>query len=113
LNFRLGQTSQALAEIDNYISHLWNNGQKAKALGFLEKMVEEQPQQAPLRRRLSEVYRISNRMEDAIAQLDTAGEILMEAGDQKGAREIITAILALNPHNKGQYQQLLAQLSEN
>jgi predicted Zn-dependent protease len=45
--------------------------------------------------------------------LDTAGEILMEAGDQKGAREIIAAILALNPHNKGQYQQLLAQLSED
>ncbi len=113
LNFRLGQTSQALAEIDNFISHLWNSGKKEQAEQFLEKMVEEQPKQAPLRRRLAEVYRLSGRVPDAISQLDTAGEILMDAGDHKGAREIIMAILALEPRNAGEYQQLLAQLKES
>jgi tetratricopeptide (TPR) repeat protein len=112
LNFRLGQSSQAMAEVDNYISHLWNSGQKAQAENFLEKMVEEQPKQAPLRRRLAEIYRLSGRTSDAISQLDTAGELLMDAGDHKGAQEVILAILALNPPNSGEYQQLLAQLKE-
>jgi tetratricopeptide (TPR) repeat protein len=113
LNFRLGQTSQALAEIDNYISHLWNSGQKERAEEFLEKMVEAQPKQASLRRRLAEVYRLCGQAPEAISQLDTAGEILMDAGDHKGAREIIMAILALEPPNSQEYQQLLAQLKES
>ena len=110
LNFRLGQASQALAEIDNYISHLWNSGQKEQAERFLKKMVDEQPKQAPLRRRLAEVYRLSGRGSEAISQLDTAGEILMDAGDHKGAREMIMAILAMNPPNADEYQQLLSQM---
>jgi tetratricopeptide (TPR) repeat protein len=110
LNFRLGQSSQALAEIDNYISHLWNGNHKEQAAQFLEKMVEKKPQQVSLRRRLAEIYRLSDRQADAISQLDTAGDILMEAGDQKGAREIIMAILALDPPNATEYQRLLAQL---
>jgi tetratricopeptide (TPR) repeat protein len=113
LNFRLNQNSQALSEVDNYISHLWNNGQKDKAEQFLEKMVEEHPKQAPLRRRLAEVYRLSGRASDAISQLDAAGELLMDAGDQKGAKEIIMAILAMNPPNIDEYQQLLSRLEDN
>jgi len=112
LNFRLGQSNQAVAEIDHYISHLWNAGHKEQAAQFLEKMVEKNPQQASIHRRLAEVYRLSGRTTDAISQLDTAGDILMEAGDQKGAREIIMAILALNPPNAAEYQRLLAQLQD-
>jgi tetratricopeptide (TPR) repeat protein len=113
INFRLGQANQALVEIDNYISHLWNNAQKEQATRFLEKMVEEKPKQVLLHRRLAELYRLSNRPADAISQLDMAGDILMEAGDQKGAREIIMAILALDPPNASEYQTLLAQLRDN
>jgi tetratricopeptide (TPR) repeat protein len=112
LNFRLGQSNQAVSEIDRYISHLWNGDRQEEAIQFLEKMVEKKPQQVPVRRRLAEVYRLSGRPADAIAQLDTAGDILMEAGDQKGAREIIMAILALNPANASEYQRLLAQLKD-
>jgi len=113
LNFRLGQSNQAVAEIDNYISHLWNSGHKDPAAQFLEKMVEKNPQQVSLHRRLAEIYRLSNRPADAISQLDVAGDILMEAGDQKGAREIIMAILALDPPNASEYQRLLAQLKDS
>jgi predicted Zn-dependent protease len=113
LNFRLGQSNQAVAEIDNYISHLWNSGQTEPAAQFLEKMVQKNPQQVSLHRRLAEIYRLSNRPADAISQLDMAGDILMEAGDQKGAREVIMAILALDPPNASEYQRLLAQLKDS
>lgn len=113
LNIRLGHTDQAMAEIDNYIAFLWNNGQHDQATQFLEKMVEKKPQQPLLYRRLAEVYRLSNRPAEAISQLDTAGDLLMDAGDKNGAIEIVMAILALDPPNASEYQQLLTQLRES
>jgi tetratricopeptide (TPR) repeat protein len=112
LNFRLGQSTQALAELDNYAAFLWNNGQKESAIKFLEKMVTEYPKQAPIRRRLAELYRQTGRIPDAIKQLDAAGDMLIEAGDKAGAIEAVMAILALNPPNAADYQRVLARLRQ-
>jgi hypothetical protein len=35
---------------------------------------------------------------------------LMESGDKAGATEVVMAILALNPPNTAEYQQVLAKL---
>ena len=49
------------------------------------------------------------RREEAIQQLDAAGELYLEAGDHAAAAEVIRAILALEPAEKARYQELLSQ----
>jgi tetratricopeptide (TPR) repeat protein len=112
LNFRLGQSTQALAELDNYVAFLWKNGQKQPAVVFLEKMIVEYPKQPSIRRRLAEMYRQAGRGREAILQLDTAADMLVEAGDRAGAIEALMALIALNPPNVAEYQRVLAKLRE-
>jgi tetratricopeptide (TPR) repeat protein len=110
LNLRLGQPDQAAAELANFTTYLDNNGRSAEALSFLEGLVDEQPNQVTLRRALADAYRRAGRSTDAIAQLDTAGEALMQAGDKEGVIEVVNQILKLNPPNAAQYRDLIAQL---
>ncbi|MBN2147066.1 MAG: tetratricopeptide repeat protein [Anaerolineales bacterium] len=110
LNLRLGQSTQALAELDNYIDHLLETHQEKKALDYLTTMVQENPQQPALHRRLADLYRQLGRNAEAIDQLDAAGELYMQTGNRAAAIEAVMAILALNPPNAGEYQQLLTQL---
>ena len=111
LNFRLGQGTQALAEIDNYVAYLLNNDLLDNAIVFVDKIVSEYPKHPAVRRRLAEVYRQAGKKDDAIKQLDAAGELLMDAGDNAAAAECVRAILALNPANAAEYRDLLARLS--
>jgi tetratricopeptide (TPR) repeat protein len=110
LNMRLGLIPQAMTELDGYVSHLLENKQHDEALQFVENLVNENPKQPTLHRRLAELYRRAGRTEDAIARLDTAGNLLIDAGDKAGATEIVMAILALNPPNSAEYRQMLAKL---
>jgi tetratricopeptide (TPR) repeat protein len=110
LNLRLRQESQAIAELDGYIAYLYDNKRTQDAIKFLENMIEDNPKQISIRRRLAELYRQVGRTADAISQLDKAGEISLDAGDRNGAAEVIMAILALNPPNAADYQRLLAQI---
>lgn len=110
LNLRLGQSAQALAELDNYIEHLMSSRQANQALKYLTNMVQENPQQPALHRRLAELYRQMGRTSEAIDQLDAAGELYLQTGNRQAAMETIMAILALNPPNAAEYQTLLGQL---
>jgi tetratricopeptide (TPR) repeat protein len=110
LNLCLGQTSQAEAELDGYIAYLLDNKQYDEALNFVETLVNENPKQAPLHRSLAELYRRAGRIDDALAHLDTAGNLLMDEEDKAGAIEVVMAILGLNPPNAADYRQILARL---
>jgi tetratricopeptide (TPR) repeat protein len=110
LNLRLGQSPQALTELENYLTYLETNGRTADAITFLEDLVNEHGNQASLRRALAGLYKESGRMQDAIAQLDSVGEILIQAGDREGAIQAINQILLMNPPNAEEYQKLLAQM---
>ena len=110
LNLRLGQEIQALAELDNFIAFLVGSGQLPRAITFVEGLVNENPQQLSIRRRLAELYHQAGRDPEAVSQLDALGEALLQAGDRDGAIKTIEAILALNPSNKADYEQLLATL---
>jgi tetratricopeptide (TPR) repeat protein len=112
LQIKLGQKSQALAELDNYISYLWSNGKKEEAITFLDSLAGEIPRQAPFHRRLAELNRLLKRVEEAIIQFDTTREILLEAGDRAGAMEVTRALLALNPPDAEKYQRLLQDLKQ-
>jgi tetratricopeptide (TPR) repeat protein len=110
LNFRLGQESQAMAELNNHLSYLGSSDQRDKVVKFLEDLVSEIPDQIALRRYLADVYLKLQRVEDAIAQLDAVGEKLLAKGDETAAAAVIEEILALNPDRKSEYQRLLTQL---
>lgn len=110
LNMRLGEIPQAGAELDNYLAYLQNTGNRAEAIPFLEELVNEEPKQPVLRRALAEEYRLAERSSDAIAQLDTLGDILLDSGDREGAMQAIEAIIAMNPPNVADYTALLAKI---
>jgi tetratricopeptide (TPR) repeat protein len=110
LNLRLGRDEQAILELDNYLTYLRDNNQIEIAASFLEELVEEHSQLIPIRRRLVEIYQRLGRDEEAIVQLDTIGEQLMQVGDRAGAIKIIEKILSLEPANKAAYLLLLKQL---
>ena len=64
-----------------------------------------------LRRALADEYRQAKRIPEAVAQLDTLGENLLNEGDREGASQAIEAIIALNPPNQANYQALLAKIN--
>ncbi len=110
LNFRLAQTSQALAELDNYLTYLESAGHIQDGIPFLEELIHDHGEQPALRRALAALYQKAGRIEDAIVQLDAVGEALLNAGDRDGAIAAINQILMLNPENADAYRQLLAQM---
>ena len=110
LNLRLAQQPQAIAELDNYLSYLNTNGKNEKIIPFLEELVKENEDRIILRRTLAEQYKQAGKTEQAIAALDTIGEVLVEEGKIDEAMNTIQQILLMNPPNAEDYQKLLQQL---
>jgi tetratricopeptide (TPR) repeat protein len=110
LNLRLNQPSQASAELENFTAYLDSAGHRDEAIDFLEEMVNENPNQPPLRRFLAEEYRQAGRSADAITQLDALGDLLLEAGDKAGAIQAVESVIALNPPNIEDFKTVLANL---
>jgi tetratricopeptide (TPR) repeat protein len=110
LNIRLNQVPQATAELEGYLAHLQSTGRRREAIPFLEELVDEYPNQGILRTALSEEYRHAERIPEAVAQLDSLGELLLNAGDREGAIQNIETIMAMNPPNMEDYKELLARI---
>jgi tetratricopeptide (TPR) repeat protein len=110
LNIRLGQSNQALAEMDNYLNHLIGAHRTTDALEYLNGKIHENQALPGLYRRLAEIYRLLGRKEEAITQLETAKELSIQDGNIKGAIESLQIILALNPPNANVYQRMLVEL---
>ncbi len=110
LNFRLGQEQQSLSELDNYMTYMNGINQHARLAQFMEELVEERPDNIPVRRRLADLYRQIGNVAAAVSQLDAIGEILLQAGERVSAIQTVEMILSLNPPNKAEYQQILEQL---
>jgi tetratricopeptide (TPR) repeat protein len=108
LNIRLGQIQQAILELENYLTYAASNGKDGILL--LEELVNEYDDQVFLRLALADQYRRAGRREEAIAQLDMAGERLLENGKKDEAIGVIAQIVAMNPPNVDAYHKLMAQL---
>jgi tetratricopeptide (TPR) repeat protein len=87
-----------------------SNGRVEDLIIFLEDLLKDHEDQVFLRRALAELYQHVGRLDEAIAQLDTVGEALLNSGNRAGAIEAINAIVAMNPSNIEDYRKLLAQL---
>ncbi|MFN2236285.1 MAG: tetratricopeptide repeat protein [Anaerolineales bacterium] len=110
LNFRLGEGRQAIKELDNYIQYLNTNNRSSDAIRFLEKQVEERPQQAAIRRRLGELYFMAGNLEKAVQQLDLTQEILTKSGDRVGVIAVVQRIIEMNPPDVEKYRNMLQSL---
>jgi tetratricopeptide (TPR) repeat protein len=110
LNLKLGQETQAMFELDNYLTYLVSNGRIDEAITFLENLIREDGGRPHIRRRLADFYRKAGRVPEAISQLDAAGEMLLDKGDRASAVQVIETILAMKPENSAEYEELLAQI---
>jgi len=110
LNLRLGQSIQAMTELDNYLNYLISLNRSTEALEYLNAKILENQNQPELYQRLAELYRLMGRKEDAINQLEIAKEIYVQGGNNASAISTIKAILAINPPDPAIYQRMLVEL---
>ncbi|GAB4497565.1 MAG: hypothetical protein OHK0052_09360 [Anaerolineales bacterium] len=111
LHLRLGQQAQALAELDSYLALLAQSREFEPAIGLLEELCEERPDQIPLLYRLGELYRQVGRNEESISLLDTVAEMMLNNGDKAGAIRAVQSILKMNPPEAEKYRQFLQELN--
>jgi len=109
LNIRLAQVPQAQAELESFIAYLEGNNHD-EIIPFLQKLLDEHPEQVMIRRHLAQELYKSGQTAEAIIQLDAVGDKLMEVGDKAGVAEVVNQILAMNPPNAEEYRTLLTQL---
>ncbi len=110
LNYRLNNSLEAVKELDGLLRMFAQQKRGEQIVGTLEQMVTSMPDDMALRSRLAAVYRQTNRREDAIAQLDALGELQLQAGLYQDACATVKQIVALQPDDVEQYQNLLSQL---
>jgi tetratricopeptide (TPR) repeat protein len=111
LNFRLGETRQAVAALDEYMRFCVTRGRSDRIIPILEDQIASHPKTIALHQRLAEVYRQQRLVPEAIKQLDALGELQLEAGHTQEAIDTIRKIIDLNPPNVEGYHSLLEQLS--
>jgi len=112
LSLRLGQPAQAGAELESYLSYLQTSNKSDQAISFIEDLLVDRPDDAVLRRSLAQAYQQAGRTEEAITQLDSIAESLLDLGKKEEALVVINQILLMNPPNAEQYRQLLMQLQQ-
>jgi tetratricopeptide (TPR) repeat protein len=110
LSLRLGQPAQANAEIENYLTYLQTHGHSEKGIKFVEALLVDRPNDVVLRRALAQLYQQAGRTEEAVAQLDSLAESMLDGGQKEEAMVVINQILLMGPPNAEQYRQLLMQL---
>jgi tetratricopeptide (TPR) repeat protein len=112
LNFRLGQDSTALNEVDGYIALLEHTGKRVQAIEFLQGLMEEQNRRPELIKRLAELYARNGQVTEAVAELDWLADWLLSTGNAQGAVAMIKTIISMRPPNVEEYQTALRQLLE-
>jgi tetratricopeptide (TPR) repeat protein len=110
LYFKSGQRDQALAELDALLELYRSQGQPHELVSMLQDAIRSRPDELALHMRLAKVYLDMHRREDAIAELDTIGELQLEMGMTREAIRTVQAIIRLGPQSVDGYRQLLAQL---
>ncbi len=112
LYMRMAQEQQAIAELDSFLTYLDSNHRSPDAIPFLEALIKEHPDHALYRRALAAQLHHLGRTDEAVTQLDSLGESLLQAGRSKEAIEVITQILSMDPPNAQDYRRLLAQIDK-
>ncbi|MEA2007641.1 MAG: tetratricopeptide repeat protein [Chloroflexota bacterium] len=110
LHYRMGEDTKAESALTRYLKHMKSEEEHAQVAKFVSRLREEMPQKTALRWLLAQAYENLGKTEEAIAELDTLGELLLDEGNNTQAISVISKIIKLNPPNIEEYQQLLKQL---
>ena len=111
LNFKLGNKSQGLSELDNYANYLAEHPSgESDIVGLIQNLLNDHPSIAQVHRILAEQYYRLGKKEEAIKEFDIAAEIFLVAGDKEQAIKTITMLLSTKPANAEDYQQVLANI---
>jgi len=110
LSLRMGQAAQASAELENYLSYLQTSNRGEQGIAFIEELLNERPDDPVLRRALAQQYQQAGRTAEAVTQLDSLAESLLNNNKKEEAMVVINQILLIGPPNAEQYRQLLMQL---
>jgi len=111
LHYRMGQPARAMLELDGLLKALRESGKVQKVIPILQGLVQERPDDIPLRTRLAQACLDAHNVEEALLHLDTLGDLLLQAGRTQEAVNTIRLILRLNPPNAAAYRELLEQLT--
>jgi tetratricopeptide (TPR) repeat protein len=111
LEFRLGQTSAALRDLEELLARYQKRNEPKKIADVLEALVQSYPAETALTMRLAEHYRAQGDIERAVATLDALGEAQLSLGNKRAAAEVIRRIIELNPPQVEDYKKLLQQIS--
>ena len=113
LRYRLGQERLALKELDALIVQCGKSKEFGALIRMLKELVASNPQDISIRSRLSRIHIELGMISEAVAELDTLGELQLEAGRKKEAIETLRTIIALEPAQKESYTQLLSELERS
>jgi len=113
IKLRLGQDQLSNQDLDEYLSVLQLSGDEEVGQAYIQKLAGEYPDRVFLRKKNAELFQSSGQIDKAIQEYDDIGDLLLDAGDSQGAIDIIELILALDPPNKDQYQDLLENLKSD
>ena len=110
LYFRLGQPTEALAEVDAYTSLLESTDQRPKAIGFIKDLIQEHVEEPELYYKLADLMIRLGQTNKAVEVLGTGADALTLAGKKPEAIALVQKAISLNPQNVADYQKTLRQL---
>jgi tetratricopeptide (TPR) repeat protein len=108
INLRLGQDAAAIKELDEYLTFLESTEQVTAGIAFINNLLVDYPERLELRRRLADLYMHNHQVIEAVMELDTVADALLNQGKHLEAINMIETIITLNPSNVKDYQTALA-----
>ena len=112
LYFRLGNKAAAEKEIDRFMMLFDQSTEANSVQDYLTRLKNEIPNEDYIIKQLVRFYKGQNQTDQAISELDSLGDKLLESGDKKAAVQVIEEIIELSPQNIEAYQKLLGQLKD-
>ena len=106
----MGKIPAAEKEIDRFIGQFDPASQAANIKEYLEILKTEVSGEDHIIRQLVSYYKSQGQIEEAIAELDGLGDLLLGEGRKEDAVAVIQEIITLGPPNVSDYQKLLEQL---
>ncbi len=108
---RTGRPHLGLNALDKLLKYYLESKNVERALLVLEDLIQNEPDNIPLRARGAQLYLNTGRRAKALEHLDVLGGLQLDAGQKEAAIKTITAILALDPPNRAEYAALYRDLT--
>ena len=112
LYFRLGLIPAGLNEADAYLKILESEDQLPQAEKFLDDLLEDRPDSPDLQKLMTAYYLAHGKTSTAIAKLDALAENLLVGKNISASIAVVNQIIALNPPNRQEYEQLYKELTK-